>query len=298
MTHPDLNTARTLFEHSEKESDPSRKFSALEEALELVDVVLADPAVSQSDSEVALTLRHSYIRRLLTQLVGMQSIEFNDWRDYIRLLLTERTGDVDAILAEDASLEESYETFVSLWKNELLGYQDVLKFWFKDNGPAQWWGKDENFDRIIIKRFSALHQRATRCELFEWRKHAHGRLAEIIVLDQFSRNMFRGSPLSFAHDALALALAQEALSVGADKALDQNERNFLYMPFIHSESMKIHEVAVKLFHQDVIDGNLEDELKHKAIIERFGRYPHRNAVLGRESTPEEIEFLNQAGSSF
>ncbi len=298
MVHSDLNTARTLFEHSERESDPSRKFSALEEALELVDVVLADRAVSQSDRGVALTLRHSYLHRLLTQLVGMQSIEFNAWRDYIRLLLIERTGDVDVILAEDASLKESYETFISLWKNELLGYQDVLKFWFEDSGPAKWWKEDESFDHIIIKRFSALHQRATRCELFEWRKYAHGRLAEIIVLDQFSRNMFRGSPQSFAHDALALALAQEAISVGADKALDPGERYFLYMPFMHSESRKIHEVAVGLFRQDVIDGNLDYELKHKTIIERFGRYPHRNAILGRESTAEEIEFLKQPGSSF
>lgn len=177
-------------------------------------------------------------------------------------------------------------------------YQDVLKFWFEDAKPAQWWKKDEEFDRLIIERFSALHRRAARCELFEWRTEDRGRLAEIIVLDQFSRNMFRDSTLSFAQDALALALAQEAVSVGADKALNPVERSFLYMPFMHSESMKIHEVAVELFRRNGIECNLDYELKHQAIIERFGRYPHRNAILGRESTREEIEFLKQPGSSF
>lgn len=177
-------------------------------------------------------------------------------------------------------------------------YQEVLKFWFQDTEPAQWWKRDENFDRVIIERFSALHRSATRCELFEWRKDVRGRLAEIIVLDQFSRNMFRGSSLSFAYDALALGLSQEAVSVGADKALNPAERNFLYMPFMHSESAKIHEVAVELFRKNGIESNLDYELKHKAIIERFGRYPHRNVILGRESTLEEIEFLKQPGSSF
>ena len=177
-------------------------------------------------------------------------------------------------------------------------HQEILKFWFEDTEPAQWWKKDENFDRMIVERFSAIHRRATRCELFVWRKDARGRLAEIIVLDQFSRNMFRGSPLSFAQDALALALSQEAVSVGADKAFNSVERSFLYMPFMHSESMRIHEVALELFRQNGIEGNLDYELKHKAIIERFGRYPHRNAILGRESTQEEIEFLKQPGSSF
>lgn len=177
-------------------------------------------------------------------------------------------------------------------------YQDILKFWFEETEPAQWWKKDENLDRIIIERFSELHRRAARCELFEWRKDARGRLAEIIVLDQFSRNMFRDSPLSFAHDALALALSQEAVSAGADKALNPVERSFLYMPFMHSESMKIHEVAVELFRRNGLEGNFDYELKHKAIIERFGRYPHRNAILGRESTQDEIEFLKQPGSGF
>lgn len=177
-------------------------------------------------------------------------------------------------------------------------HQDILRFWFEETDPSQWWKKDENFDRIIIERFSGLHYSATRCELFEWRKDAKGRLAEIIVLDQFSRNMFRGSPLSFANDSLALALSQEAISVVADGFLNQVERSFLYMPFMHSESLKIHEVATDLFLKNGNRQNLDFEIKHKTIIERFGRYPHRNSILGRESTEEEIQFLKQPGSGF
>ena len=177
-------------------------------------------------------------------------------------------------------------------------FQEILKFWFEEIEPAQWWKKDENFDRMIVDQFSEVHRRATRCELFEWRKTAQGRLAEIIVLDQFSRNMFRGSPLSFAYDPLALALAQEAIAAGADQSLNQAERSFLYMPFMHSESLKIHEIAVELFRQNGNPNNLDFEFRHKAIIERFGRYPHRNDILGRVSTEEEIEFLKQPGSGF
>jgi uncharacterized protein (DUF924 family) len=177
-------------------------------------------------------------------------------------------------------------------------YEEILKFWFEEIKPPQWWKKDENLDRIITERFSEIHRRASRCELFEWRKEARGRLAEIIVLDQFSRNMFRGSPLSFAFDPLALALAQEAVSAGIDKLLNQSECSFFYMPFMHSESLKIHEVATELFRNNGNQNSLDFELKHKAIIERFGRYPHRNSILGRESTAEEIEFLKQPGSGF
>ena len=177
-------------------------------------------------------------------------------------------------------------------------YRDILKFWFEEIEPSQWWAKDDDFDRLLIDRFSDVHAKAVRCELFEWRVNAKGRLAEIIVLDQFSRNMFRGSPLAFANDSLALALSQEAISARADEELSQTERSFLYMPFMHSESLKIHEVAVVLFQKNGIKGNLDFELKHKHIIEKFDRYPHRNSILGRESTQEEVEFLKQPGSGF
>jgi len=177
-------------------------------------------------------------------------------------------------------------------------YADILKFWFDEIDPSQWWAKDDNFDRLLAERFSAVHARATRCELFEWRVNAKGRLAEIIILDQFSRNMYRDLPSAFANDSLALALSQEAISAGVENQLTAKERNFLYMPFMHSESLKIHEAAIELFKKNGIKKSLDFEVKHKLIIERFGRYPHRNDILGRVSTVEEIEFLKTPGSGF
>lgn len=177
-------------------------------------------------------------------------------------------------------------------------YQEVLSFWFDEIKPSQWWVKDDQLDQLIITRFSQLHTQAMNCELFDWRKTASGRLAEIIVLDQFSRNMFRGAPLCFANDALALGLAQQAIDAAADKSLSPVQRSFLYMPFMHSESLKIHEIAVGLFQKNGIQANLDFELKHKEVIEQFGRYPHRNKVLGRVSTDEELRFLQQLGSEF
>jgi uncharacterized protein (DUF924 family) len=173
----------------------------------------------------------------------------------------------------------------------------ILHFWLQEITPAQWWKVDAAFDALIRERFSEVHAQANRCELFEWRATPQGRLAEVIVLDQFSRNMHRGTPLAFASDALALALAQEAVACGADKALSAVELPFLYMPFMHSESRAIHVVAERLFREAGLP-NLDFELRHKAIIDRFGRYPHRNAILGRESTAEELEFLKLPGSSF
>ncbi len=177
-------------------------------------------------------------------------------------------------------------------------HQEILKFWFEDIDEARWWHKDAEFDKLIRNRFSVLHRAAACCELFEWRQTAEGRLAEIIILDQFSRNMFRGSSLSFLHDHLALALSQEAISKGADNELDPTKRSFLYMPFMHSESLKIHEVAICLFQANGLQSNLNSEIRHKRIIEQFGRYPHRNGILGRESAKEEVDFLKLPGSSF
>jgi uncharacterized protein (DUF924 family) len=177
-------------------------------------------------------------------------------------------------------------------------HRQVLEFWFEEIEPTAWWRKDDALDRQIAQRFSSLHRLACRCELFRWRRTPAGRLAEIIVLDQFSRNLYRGRPEAFANDALALGLAQEALSIGADAQLDATRRGFLYMPFMHSESLAMHAIAIELFGAPGLEAQLEFERAHKAIIERFGRYPHRNEVLGRASTREEIEFLSQPGSSF
>jgi len=177
-------------------------------------------------------------------------------------------------------------------------YSQIIRFWFEEIDPAKWWKKDDGFDALLVERFAEVHARASRCELFDWRKEPLGRLAEIIVLDQFSRNMFRDSALAFANDALSLALAQQAVAAGADQSLSPVQRSFLYMPYMHSESLLIHEVAAELFSGNGMENNLDFELRHKRIIEKFGRYPHRNELLGRESTAEEIEFLTKPGSSF
>lgn len=161
-----------------------------------------------------------------------------------------------------------------------------------------WWKVDDSFDDIIKLRFHDVLQQAAQCELQEWRDTPQGRLAEIIVLDQFSRNVYRNTPSSFSQDPAALVLAQEAVRLGVHTMLSEQERTFLLMPFMHSESQKVHVVAEQLFREFAPSSNYEFELKHKAIIDRFGRYPHRNELLGRSSSPEEIEFLTQPGSSF
>lgn len=176
--------------------------------------------------------------------------------------------------------------------------RDVLHFWFEEATAAQHFGRDGVFDNTIRERFGATHAAAVKGELAAWRDTPDGRLAEIIVLDQFSRNLLRGDARAFAADGMALVLAQEAIRAGADAGMPAMWRAFLYMPFMHSESRVIHVEAERLFRQPGLENNYQFELKHKAIIDRFGRYPHRNAVLGRLSTPEEEAFLRQPGSSF
>lgn len=177
-------------------------------------------------------------------------------------------------------------------------HDEILHFWFGETDRKAWWTPDREFDGLISRRFSGLHARAARGELYGWRATPRGRLAEIIVLDQFSRNLFRGSARAFAQDLAALALAQEAVSAGAHLELEPVQRIFLLLPYMHSESREIHVVAERLYREFAPAENLDFELRHKAIVDRFGRYPHRNEALGRASTPEEIEFLRQPGSSF
>ncbi len=172
--------------------------------------------------------------------------------------------------------------------------QDVLKFWFDEIDPEKWWEEDEEFDALIKERFLGLHNKAKRNELYSWRNHANGALAEIIILDQFSRNIYRGQPESFSNDPLALALAMAAIEKGFDQELPnaKDKRSFLYLPYMHSESQIIHDdFAVTLYRQLGNEQKLKIELEHKSEIDCFGRYPHRNAVLGRVSTDKELEFL-------
>lgn len=168
--------------------------------------------------------------------------------------------------------------------------EEVLEFWFQTLGPSDWYTKSDTLDARIKEQFEPVLSRIVAGETSAWRDAAAGRLAEIIVLDQFTRNMYRGKPASFAYDPLALILAQEAVRSGADKALGDQQRAFMYMPYMHSESLLVHEEALILF-ADL--PNLSFEKKHKAIIDRFGRYPHRNEVLGRTSTAEEIDWMKE-----
>ncbi|MGP3779575.1 DUF924 family protein [Halanaerobium saccharolyticum] len=176
--------------------------------------------------------------------------------------------------------------------------KEVLEFWFEELDPKQWFNSTEELDQKIYRRFGELHDAAAKGELESWRVTPEGSLAEIILLDQFSRNIYRGKPDAFANDLAALVLAQEAIRKGFHSKLETFKRSFIYMPFMHSESLIIHKKALRLFNEPGLEDNFDYEIKHKNIIERFGRYPHRNKILGRDSTAEEIEFLSQPGSSF
>ncbi len=177
--------------------------------------------------------------------------------------------------------------------------RDVLSFWFEDLKSDQWFKADVAVDGRIGARFGVLHDEVvTAFDAVVATKSAHRALATVIVLDQFSRNMFRATPRAFATDVLALTTAHDAVTLLLDRKLSSNEKLFLYLPFEHSEAMADQERAVALI------GGLGDEEytgyaeAHRDIIARFGRFPHRNAVLGRASTAEEIAFLQQPGSSF
>jgi uncharacterized protein (DUF924 family) len=174
----------------------------------------------------------------------------------------------------------------------------VINFWFKELTPKQWFAVDDKLDREIERRFGDLLKQAARGELYPWRDRPEGRLAEIIVLDQFSRNVYRNTAEAFASDSMALVLAEEAVARGDDRRIEIPRRAFIYLPYMHSESAKIHEIAMTLFNQPGLESNFQYEKLHKAIIDRFGRFPHRNEILGRPSTPEEIEFLKTPGSKF
>jgi uncharacterized protein (DUF924 family) len=177
-------------------------------------------------------------------------------------------------------------------------HTDVINFWFEEIEPRLWFASDRDFDDLVRGRVLGLMQKAAAGELYSWRQEAEGRLAEVIVLDQFSRNVYRNTPMAFAQDALALVLAQEAVASGALSVLNPTQRSFLLLPYMHSESGEIHVVAERLYREFAPVSNHDFELRHKAIIDRFGRYPHRNEILGRTSTPEEMEFLAQPGSRF
>lgn len=174
----------------------------------------------------------------------------------------------------------------------------VLAFWFTELRREQWFARDATVDAAIRKRFADLYRRLAAEVPATWRTTPAGHLAAVIVLDQFPRHLFRGDPRAFASDDAALALAEEALAAGVDRALGAAERIFLCMPFQHSESREIQACSVALFAAIGDPEALEAAKRHREIVDRFGRFSHRNAALGRASTPEEIEFLKEPKSSF
>jgi len=182
--------------------------------------------------------------------------------------------------------------------NENTKLNEVLTFWFEELSEEQWFAKSDEVDQTIVERFSELHAEVVAGEYWKFRMSGKSLLAEVIVLDQFSRNMFRNSAQAFAQDSLALALSQQAIASRFDTEMTKDERMFLYMPFMHSESKVVHAAAVPLFQSLGIESTLEFEHIHKEIIDRFGRYPHRNETLGRESTIEEKEYLASTTESF
>ncbi len=189
--------------------------------------------------------------------------------------------------------------------------QDVLDFWFLPaNDPAfgqqraLWFRKDDAFDAAIRERFGALTEQALAGGLRDWDAQGPaGTLARILVLDQFTRNAWRGKPQSFAGDSLALAAAQRLVDSNADQALLPVQRWFAYLPFEHAEDARLQERSVALFgalaqENPGYEGALDYAHRHRGVIARFGRFPHRNAILGRASTPDEAAYLAQPGSGF
>ena len=187
---------------------------------------------------------------------------------------------------------------------------EVLDFWFGAPGSAEfgssrkmWFTKDAGFDAQVRERFGALVDAALNGHLTEWDGVPRGTLARILLLDQFTRNAFRDTPRSFAGDTLALGCAQAMVASGSDRLLAPVERGFVYLPFEHSEDLAMQDEALRLFAR--LTGETPEQAslldwaqRHHAIVARFGRFPHRNAILGRASSAEEIEFLKQPGSGF
>lgn len=168
---------------------------------------------------------------------------------------------------------------------------EILDFWFSPEVSKRWFDSTPEFDQGLRQDYEDLWQRARRGELDHWRQSADGCLALVIVLDQFPLNMFRGRARGFATEAQSREVARGALARGFDRELPVERRAFLYMPFMHSEDSADQELSVELFAQPGLEKSYRFAKHHRDIVARFGRFPHRNTVLGRESTAEEIEYL-------
>ena len=170
--------------------------------------------------------------------------------------------------------------------------QEILDFWFSDEVRKLWFNSTAEFDALLRERYLSLWQQASRGELNHWMQTPEGCLALVIILDQFPLNMFRGEAQSFASEAQSRDVAQTAIQHNFDRALADQQRAFLYMPYMHSEALADQKRALELFDQPGLEGNLRFARHHHDIVEKFGRFPHRNKALGRKSSAAEIEYLN------
>lgn len=173
---------------------------------------------------------------------------------------------------------------------------EIIKFWF-DAGPKKWWIKDKEFDQTITDRFSGVHKAARTGACDDWAETAEGSLALTLVLDQFSRNMFRNDPRAFAQDEQARNIARHAIGNGFDQAFPVARRAFFYLPFMHHEDLASQDYCVSLYRAAGDENGLVHAQEHAEIIRRFGRFPHRNEVLGRFTSPAEQAFLDAGGFS-
>ena len=179
-----------------------------------------------------------------------------------------------------------------------MHFNDILTFWFHEIEPKQWWKKDKKFDELLRYRFLNIYYDAINSKLKSWRISEKGRLAEIIVIDQFSRNLFRDKPDTYYHDRLAIFLSKELIHLKLHQKLNKNKKIFTFMPFMHSEIFEDQIISLSLYSNLGIKENFRSALKHFNIIRKFGRFPHRNKILNRKSTEEELAFLTTRGSSF
>jgi uncharacterized protein (DUF924 family) len=176
-----------------------------------------------------------------------------------------------------------------------MEYLDIIEFWFDELGPDDWFTVNARIDQKVAEEFSEVHKLACQSRLSEWRRKPHGRLAEIIVLDEFSRFLYRNSAKAFSQDFLALKLAKRFMALKMDRYLSLEEKTFLYLPFIHSEDLHTHEQILERLQEPGLEFSYEYERRHVEVLEHFGRYPQRNSLLGRVSTDQEIEYLHDHG---
>lgn len=178
--------------------------------------------------------------------------------------------------------------------------KDIIDFWFEDSSPQQWFQKNPDYDALIKSRFLETYEIARQGAVDSWKNDADGVLALCLVLDQFPRNMFRDTPQAFATDSQALLVAKYAISKGLDQVVSPRKRRFVYLPFEHSENLSDQRKSLELFQTLKADDPLSYEYaqRHLDVIEKYGRFPHRNVILGRDNTPEEDHYLAQIGSGF